>query len=49
MKLAERRLDVIKVFTEMTVQGILKISLDNLHIVEILVQMKTQSLWKICR
>jgi len=36
-------LGVIRVFTEMTVQGILKLSLDNIHIVEILMKMKTQN------
>ena len=39
----EGRLGVIRIFTKMPVQGILKLSVDNVHIVEILVKMKTQN------
>jgi hypothetical protein len=39
-------LGVIRVSTEMTVQGILKLSLDNIHIVEILVKIRSQNSMK---
>jgi len=43
IKLDEGGLGVIRVFTEMILQGILKLSLENVHTVEIVVKMRNQN------